>query len=142
MSPLSQPTRSYTPARQQSTCLLFTACIWIHTCQGIQPGISVNNFPHSKKHGSRWPQERGDIAKTYGTLFLTMHCYSGCLLTAICLPHAAQMTPTAPSIKTMPVFISRRDALVTSTSLLKWRNTFPRGLWWTPLFFHWTNGIT
>lgn len=53
VSPPSQSTRSYTPSRQQSTCLLFTACIWTHTCQGIQPGISVNNSPHSKKHGEQ-----------------------------------------------------------------------------------------
>lgn len=32
VSQLSQPTRSYTPSRQQTTCLLSTACIWIHTC--------------------------------------------------------------------------------------------------------------
>lgn len=80
--------------------------------------------------------------ETHGTLFLTVHCYSCCLLTAVGLPHAAQLTSTVPSTKTMPIFISRRDALVINTSLLKRRNGFPRGLWRTLLFFHWTNGIT
>lgn len=53
VSPLSQPTRSYTSSRQQSTCLLSTACIWIHTCQASRQASLWITPPTVRNMGAR-----------------------------------------------------------------------------------------
>lgn len=130
---LSQPTRSSTLPRQQTTCLLSTTCIWVHTRQRISVSdrtISTHRIapPTVRNVGVDDFRSSGMLPRPMALSFYLCTLLFSLSLTAVSLPHAAQLTSAVPSMKTIPVSISRRDAFFTSVSHLKCRNAFPRGL--------------